>query len=192
MSIPERIFRISKAYINQVRDRIDSELSDAEREAAAELPDGPSGVRPGESEADSMMRRAEEKIAAARRDLDSHLERQRASGAAPASADVRTSPAIASQLPRENAGTAATIVARSEDPNAADFRVLGVPVGSDLTTVTASYEHLAARCDPRRYPEGSSDQEQAQRILEKITASYEALRRRLDPTSNRFGKLEFE
>jgi hypothetical protein len=47
-NIPGRVFRLGKAYLNKVRDRVDAELSDAERELQAEadrpLPGG--GTRP--------------------------------------------------------------------------------------------------------------------------------------------------
>jgi hypothetical protein len=58
--------------------------------------------------------------------------------------------------------------------------------------VQSEYEKLSRRCDPRRFPEGSDEQKQADLILGRVNASYEALRRRLDPTENRFGKLELE
>jgi curved DNA-binding protein CbpA len=70
--------------------------------------------------------------------------------------------------------------------------VLGVPVGSDLGTVQSAFEKLARRCDPRRFPENSREQKDAQRILERVNVAFEALRKRLDPTENRFGKLELE
>ncbi|MBC8104755.1 MAG: hypothetical protein H7Z41_19445, partial [Cytophagales bacterium] len=92
MSIPNRIFRISKAYLSQVRERIDAELSERELDAGigdvsptapgsggARRPSGSEGenlspVDPAVSAADEMMRRAEERIAAARRDMESRGE----------------------------------------------------------------------------------------------------------------------
>ncbi|MBC8103793.1 MAG: J domain-containing protein, partial [Cytophagales bacterium] len=92
-------------------------------------------------------------------------------------------------LPRTVTVSPATV---SSDPNASDFRVLGVPVGSDLGTVQSAYEKLALRCDPRRFPDGSQEQKDAQRILERVNVAFESLRKRLDPTENRFGRLELE
>jgi len=77
------------------------------------------------------------------------------------------------------------------DPNASDYRVLGVPVGSDLATVQVAYETLSRRCDPTRF-EGSEYKKDAEKILARINTAYDSLRRRLDPTENRFGKLELE
>jgi curved DNA-binding protein CbpA len=69
---------------------------------------------------------------------------------------------------------------------------MGVPVGSDLVTVQAAYEKLARRCDPRRFPDGSTEQKEAELILKRVNAAYEVLKKRLDPTESRFGKLELE
>lgn len=198
MSIPNRIFQISKAYLNQVRDRIDSELS--ERELDAGIGDTPSpasgsganrdpgsgnrgSVDPAVSAADEMMRRAEERIAAARRDMESRGE-----------LDVPISPTNTSSAltPVSSAVSGTSATETSGDPNASDYRVLGVPIGSDLGTVQSAFEKLARRCDPRRFPENSREQKDAQRILERVNVAFEALRQRLDPTVNRFGKLELE
>lgn len=171
MSIPDRLFRISKAYLNQVRDRIDSELGERES-AMRELDNGRGGERG--TDADELMRRAEEKIAATRRQAESRREA------------VPPPPATAAP----SASTPAESGVTPEEASA--YRILGVPVGSDLATVLAAYEKLAARCDPRRFPDGSQEQTDATRILERVNAALETLRKRLDPTNNRFGKLEFE
>lgn len=176
MSIPERLFKISKAYLGQVRDRIDSELAERELEASLREANGPDRDDAG---SDAMMRRAEERIAAMRREIDARNTASGRGGAASA--------------PAPDAATLAPTTATMEaDPNAKDFRVMGVPVGSDLSTVEAAYEKLARRCDPRRFPDGSSEQQEAERILAKVNVSYEALKTRLDPMQNRFGKLELE
>ena len=114
------------------------------------------------------MRRAEERIRAARAEGAARAEAGRVPGSAYGGAT--------------NSAT---------DPHAVDYRVLGVPVGSDWASVQSAYEKLARRCDPRRFPEGSAEQKDAQRILERVNVAYEALRKRLDPTESRFAKLEF-
>jgi len=58
--------------------------------------------------------------------------------------------------------------------------------------VLSEYNQLAARCDPRRFPEGSEEQHQAKVILERINGALDVLRLKLDPTNHRFGKLELE
>lgn len=186
-----RTFRISKAYLNQVRDRIDAELAERELAGAADTAPstdegGSAGSPPrhpggsGSDDADAMMRRAEDRIASARRDLESRKELGRAPGSR-----YTGDP--------EAAGAAAKSAASTDtDPNAVDYRILGVPVGSDLSAVQSAYEKLSRRCDPRRFPDGSEEQKDAERILARVNVAYESLRKRLDPTVNRFGKLEFE
>ena len=166
MSIPKRIANISKAYLHQVRDRIDAELTDAERELQSSV-DGHSvdqSVDAGDP--DALFRRAEARIAASRRESEARAEQRPA-----------TTPVVSPT---------------STDPNASDYRVLGVPVGADLAQVQSAYEQLTRRCDPRRFPEGSAEQTQAAAILVRVNAAFDALRKRLDPTENRFGKLELE
>jgi len=203
LSIPERILNISKAYLNQVRDRIDSELSDAEREldvtpgsrsideVSMHSDDLSTGTDP-----EAMMRRAEARIAAARRDLESRneLAAKEAQISAP-SAPSTTTPSNSVSTPsgRPTAASNGNAATSGEvDPNFHDYRVLGVPVGGDLAQVQAEYEQLTRRCDPRRFPDGSADQKQAEAILQRVNVAFEALRKRLDPTVNRFGKLELE
>jgi hypothetical protein len=67
-----------------------------------------------------------------------------------------------------------------------------VTIGSDHGKVQSAFVKLARRCEPRRFPENSREQNDAQRILERVNVAFEALRKRLDPTENRFGKLELE
>ena len=187
-NIPDRLFKISKSYLDQVRDRIDSELTERERAQAeqelrsrgedASLPAFADESGPDEFHAaDDMMRRAEERIAAARREREAR--------SAAAQAQTAAAPPTLAANPAQTA-------AENADPNASDYRVLGVPVGSDLMTVLSAYEKLSRRCDPRRFPEGSKEQAEATRILARVNTSYENLRKRLDPTENRFGKLELE
>ena len=186
MSIPDRLFKISKSYLDQVRDRIDAELTERERAVAEQelrsrgeddsVPDFAKESGPDEfTAADDMMRRAEERIASARREREARTKEN-----APASSPPAPAPKPAATAAEET------------DPNASDYRVLGVPVGSDLMMVLAAYEKLSRRCDPRRFPDKPTEQAEAARILVRVNASYENLRKRLDPTENRFGKLELE
>jgi hypothetical protein len=179
MSIPDRIGRLGKAYVGVIKDKIESELG--EREAAlSELDSSPgdrvpaSGRRvppPPQSElsdVDSLMRRAEEKIASARRELESRQEL--APPAATVSAPV--------SLPVDT------------NPLAADYRVLNLSPGASLGDVQAAYEDLLRRSDPKRFPEGSHEQAQARRILERVNLAYENIRKENNPTEDRFAKLE--
>jgi hypothetical protein len=177
VSIPNRIYRIAKSYLNQARERIetlDAELAEQELHAdPGDRPDGPRETNRGggggggdylagrnDTSPEAMMRRAEQRIRAARSESLAREETVAAPKTAP-------------------------------DPQAADYRVLGVHEGADWSTVQAAYEKLARRCDPRRFPENSEEQRDAERILERVNVAYESLRKRLDPMESRFGKLEF-
>ena len=174
MSIPDRIGRLGKAYVGAIKDKIDSELS--EREAALdELDGGAAGTRRGKavpppptselSDVDSLMRRAEEKIAAARRGTEARQE-----------------------LAPNTEGVGSTPV--ETVPLAADYRILGLAAGASMADVQASYNDLTRRSDPKRFPEGSYEQTQARRILERVHQAYENIRRENNPTEDRFAKLE--
>lgn len=77
-----------------------------------------------------------------------------------------------------------------QSPLAIHYRILGVPDGSDLDTVEAAYQRLIARCDPRRFAEGSEERATAEEIRKRVEHAYDALKGALDPTAGRFDKLE--
>lgn len=207
MGIPNRIYKMSKAYLDQVRDRIDAELTEREQ-ASRELENSldPGASAPARrrdssamnndvSNAEEMMRRAEERISSARRELESRneLNRNAAAGAGDTGAGATSKPSGTGRVSSGSASSASSSAPlQQDDPNGGDYRVLGVPVGSDLAVVQTAYEQLSRRCDPRRFPDNSAEQKDAERILVRVNAAYEALRKRLDPTENRFGKLELE
>jgi len=204
---------LAKAYFYQVRDRVDAELSDAERELQGEADTPPprsggsgrssggdnsvasgGGYDPNDTTPDGLMRRAEARIAESRRSVEGLGELNRATGRDGAASDGRTTVGAAGAKTSGGGAAAASTGATqaAEDPNASDYRVLGVPVGGDFAQVEAAYETLSRRCDPRRFPDGSAEEKDAERILARVNMAYEALRNRLDPTTNRFGKLELE
>ncbi len=168
MSIPDRIVKISKTYMGQVRDRIDGALSEREDalrelEGDADRPTRPSSL----DKADDIMRRAEEKVAAARREMDASRELRPVSSATP------------TVMPTPSASV----------EEALHYKVLGIPPGSDYSAVQSAYEKLVKRLDTTRF-ENETDKAEAARILERVNVAYESLRNQLDPTTNRFGKLE--
>lgn len=183
-----RSFRLGKAYVGRVRDAIDDKLTDAERGVAkdeldrdpGDAPDSVSRGSAYDNDPDALMRRAEERINAARRAADANLELAYAERRA--QADVMPGSQAAKQ-------PTATV---PEDPNAVDYKVLGLTPDADYPQVQAAYEKLAARCDPRRFGDGSAEQKQAQVILDRVNGAYENLKKRLSPTESRFGKLELE
>jgi hypothetical protein len=73
---------------------------------------------------------------------------------------------------------------------AADYRLLGVPIGASLPAVEDTWRKLAARADPKRFPAGSEEEKRAAEILTSINEAYERIREALNPTEGRFGQLE--
>ena len=167
MSIPDRLYKISRAYLGQVKDRIDGAIT--EREDALRELEGREPVSPASLDrTDEIMRRAEEKVASARREMEASRELRPKSATTPAATP---------------AATAATTEEESH------YKVLGIPVGSDYSAVRTAYEQLIKRLDANRF-ENETDKAEAERILVRVNTAYEALRNKLDPTQNRFGKLE--
>ncbi|MDX1933083.1 MAG: hypothetical protein SFU56_10800 [Capsulimonadales bacterium] len=178
MSIPNRIWNIGKAYLNQVRDRIDDALAEKELDMAT----SEAGKPPmDDASPDAIMERAQLRIDAARRELEARQ------GRAPVEEPLLDNSSASTTSANKTPHTLP-----EQDPNARDYKILGLPVGSDLAAVVTKYEELVNRCDPRRFPDGSDDQETAKVILARVNSAYDALRKRLDPTENRFAKLELE
>ncbi|MFM7320568.1 MAG: hypothetical protein ACKO5K_03460 [Armatimonadota bacterium] len=166
----KRTVGLGKAYLGSAKEKIDAALTERE-DAMRELDGGRGGERG--TDADDLLRRAEEKIQSMRRTADARRE-------VPPTASAPANPVAASP---SNPPT-------TEEASA--YAILGVAPGADYAAVLSEYNQLAARCDPRRFPEGSEEQRQAQVILERINGALEVLRRKLDPTNHRFGKLELE
>jgi preprotein translocase subunit Sec63 len=72
------------------------------------------------------------------------------------------------------------------------YKVLGLEDGADFASVQSTYNKLASRCDPTRFPEGTEDRKMAEGIKARVDAAYQALRDALDSTAGRFDKLELE
>lgn len=170
MSIPDRLFNLGKAYANSARERIEDALAERELDAATS-----GGRLDGESEADALLRRAQEKINASRARARGELD-------GTSTADIGVSPSVAP------VSTAVTGSWTPEERTA--FQTLGIAPTEDLSKVQATYQQLAGRADSRRFPDGSMEQQAAAQILERINNAYDTVRRKLDPTENRFGKLE--
>jgi hypothetical protein len=172
LSIPDRLFNLGKAYANSAKERIEDAL--AERELDASLSPG---RQSGESDADALLRRAQEKINASRARARGELD-------GTAATETHVAPSVVQ---------AKTVVSGmwTADERAA-FQTLGIAPIEDLSKVQATYQQLAGRADSRRFPDGSMEQQAAAQILERINNAYDMIRRKLDPTENRFGKLELE
>lgn len=81
---------------------------------------------------------------------------------------------------------------RAADPKAVARRLLGVAPDADYDTIRKAFERLAKRSDPKNFPSGSDEQEQAAQILKRVHWAYAALTDGLDVTKRRFRSLELE
>ena len=71
------------------------------------------------------------------------------------------------------------------------YKIIGVPNGSDFLTVESAVNKLRERCSPTRFPNGSSEQADAQVILQRVEEAFAVLKNALEPMSgSRFDKLE--
>jgi hypothetical protein len=164
--IPGRIYRVAKAYLDAAKGRLEQIDSAAQNELSQAL--GGDFDNPYVSRAsDDPMERARAKIAASRE--------------AAATATIVSTP--------QSAPTATA--APAPDPVQTAYRILGVPPGSDYSTVRATVDKLRGRCSPDRFPPGSQEQTDAQTILLRVEEAHQLLRRTLAPgTDERFNKLE--
>jgi hypothetical protein len=185
MGIPERIYNIGKGYVGQIRDRIDDELTDREKAMAELSEENGMADLPVGSDPDSLMRRAEAKIAAARESLAAQKE------IAPPNTSTNKQTSISTDAEARQRAASRTQNASVEVEALEDYVILGVPAGSELSVIETKYEELIRRCNPDRFPKDSEERKKAQEILDRVNTAHTSLIKRLDPTQNRFGKLEF-
>lgn len=193
MSIPERMYRIFKYKLNEMKDHFDRLDAEAQRDweadpkraearsradARQELNDALSGPSPETAKSQPYP------YPEARTDLPSQ----------PYQPTRRTPQEIAAGVrpPGVTAIGSAPTETAAPDPLLYHYRALGVEPGSDFPTVQAAYNRLAARCEPSRFPAGSEEERQAQEIRKRLETSYKALREALDTTTRRFDLLEFD
>ena len=167
MSVPDRIYQMAKAYLDAARGRLEEIDSRAQAELDKAL--SPGGSASPSNIADPMDRAAA-KIAAARGEA-----------------------AARAQLPqRYNFSTSdpSTVSGPDPDPVQTAYRVIGVPIGSDIATIDAAVSKLRERASPEKFPEGSTEREDAARIQGRVDNAYAVLQEALGIQKNRFDRLE--
>ncbi len=195
MSIPERLYRIAKYKLTEIKDRLDQLDEERERvaeerraraesrsDARRELDDAmtaptppvrssslPAEERSAVPSAPPLPRRTPAEIAAGTRPLP----------------HTTAPPPVTTPFPQAGMPTA------QPDPLEYHYKLLGVEPGSDFVTVQSAYNTLAARSDPGRFPAGSEEERAAQEIRNRLETSYQTLRDALDPTARRFDLLEY-
>ncbi len=158
--IPGRLFRIAKTYLDEARGRVEDISDKAQEELTRAL--NRDDIQAGLASPGDPMARAQAKIAAARGETAARDESRPAGQTAPG----------------------------ATDPIQTAYKIIGVPAGSDYLTVQTAVNKLRERCAPSRFPNGSEEQSQSQRILQKVEEAYQVLQTVLDPGAGRFDKLE--
>ena len=183
MSIPQRLYRIARHKLEEVKLRLDT----LDEEALREL---------------------EREQARARQKTDAQRELDDAMIFSSDNNSSRTSPSPTGYPPRKpeipnnvpNNGTRlrtpqeianGKITPQPQEENL-DFHYLrlGLTPGADYLDVQAAYTRFAERCDPSRFPAGSQEEQEAKQIKARLDESYHALRDVLDPMARRFDLLE--
>jgi len=183
MSIPERLYRLAKGKIGEIREMFDQD-SDAELDP----------------ELLARVQRAQARKSA-RQELDDALDSDPTTGSAGNTTrpSARVSPNTSLRSPDEirsgvpktaSASTVPNSAVSTSDPLESHYRVLGLESGADFATVQAVYEKLLSRCRPERFPAGSPESTEALDIQNRLEATYKVLREALDPTARRFEMLE--
>ena len=169
MGLTDRVYNIAKSYLEKASQRWEQIDPTAQQELDQYT----------DRSNMSAWDRAQAKIAAgdARREL-------RPAGLDPPS-PAAPPPVQAPQTTQPMAGN------QSQSAIAAAYQILGVPPGSKIETVRDAYQKLVARAAPDRFPAGSAEQEQAQRIERRASAAYMMLADTLSPADDRFDRLEF-
>ena len=208
MSIPDRFARIARHKFNEIKDRIDQWDSEAEERADAKTR--------RESDAKSEANRAQRELDDSM-DEPRAFPKETGSASRPAPrtpAEIArgvSNPNYAPQTPASSGlgplgktlsgsggnggGGGGNSGAGTQDGDASldyHYRLLGVEPGSDFTTVQSAYNKFAARCDVSRFPAGSKEAQEAEKIRKKLDVSFDILRAALDVTARRFGLLDFD
>ena len=171
MSIPERLYRLAKGKMGEIREMFDGQDAELDPELLA------------------RVQRAQARKSA-REELDDAMEISSAPQGRSASTlrspgEIRGGVAGAAP-PARGSGSAQA----AQDPLAVHYQLLGLEPGADYATVQAVYEKLLSRCKPERFAAGSPEAVEAHDIQNRLEATYKVLREALDPTARRFDMLE--
>jgi len=179
-SLPGRIYKLAQSYLDTARNRLADIDPAAEEELRRALPHESSdyaGGNPGGLPAPSTlsaMERARNKINAAQQQVAAKRQLQ---------------PEHYNFSAHAQPTDTAPIV--EPDVTTTAYRIIGVPEGSPFPIVEKAVLKLRERCAPERFPEGSSEREEATQILKRIDDAFRVLRGALGVPESRFDKLEF-
>jgi hypothetical protein len=198
MSIPDRLGRIMRHKLNEIKDKFDQ----LDEEALAD---------PAEIE---RLKRAEARLAA-KQEMEEAMHSPdysrpnlgSSSSSANATRPPQPAPYAAASAPAnlrtpEQISGAAQGAVRSANPSSAQmaaqdpleyhYKMLGVPTGSDFAEVVRAYNALSSRISSSQFQPNSKEAMELNEIKDRLEISYKALREALDTTAHRFGMLEFD
>lgn len=189
MSIPERLTRIVRHKISEMKDRFD-QMDEEALQDPAEI----ERLRRAQARSD-----AKQELEESLTDPAPALDRGGGKVDLPAQ-PLKPQPArrTPQQIATPSSGSANTANSSASgqhsqvDPLDYHYRMLGLEPGSDFGDVQNAYNGLAARTDPDRFPAGSREARELDDIRQRLENSYRALRDALDATAHRFGLLEFD
>ncbi|MCW3062095.1 MAG: hypothetical protein JWQ02_3916 [Capsulimonas sp.] len=174
-SMPDRFYRVAKAYLDAARGRLEDIDSAAQDELRRSLPhENADYGHSGPAASDDPMERAAAKINAARSASSARREiaPERYNFSTPSDEDMP----VAS--PKST-----TVVDNA-------YKIVGVPAGSPFPVVEKAVVKLRERCAPARFPAGSPEQAEASRILARVEDAYRILQDILGVPQGRFDRLE--
>lgn len=194
MSLSRRLRTIALSQISAIQDRLNRIDAEAaieaerkieqkrlERDAREEL-DDPMAIKP-------TLRSPEDIAAGVVRPISSPAGVNRPGSYTAPAQPARSAPAPPSQTYQPSAAQGQQSAPATLHVH---YKVLGLEDDADFAAVQSTYNKLATRCDPARFPEGSEDRKMAESIRSRVDAAYQALRDALDSTAGRFDKLELE
>lgn len=186
MSIPDRFLRIARYKMHDLKDWFDR--VDEERET--DVTEEQKRRRARINQRDEAQKELDDALSTLQ-SSPNREERPGNNGVSSYTNVPRSTPHAQSPASDTPAQNLRSKLETSSDPLAYHYRLLGLEPGADLNAVQTAYNNFAARCDPSRFPAGSSDQAQALQIRQRLDESFHALRDTLDATVRRFDLLEF-
>ncbi len=187
MSIPERFYRIARHKFHELKDRI--EQMDSEALDYTEQQSSTSSQRRSSHE------EALRELNKAGSDGEPVNQKNRFPATPPDLGGVRPQMRSPDEIRRGvPAGSSANnrSVPETPDPLLPHYRLLGLEPGVDFVAVQGAYHRLIIRCDPNRFPVGTDEAREAEKIRLRLEETYHALKEALDPVSRRFDILELD
>lgn len=182
MSIPERFYRIARNKFHELRERIEEMDTDA---LAREEQRFQNSTSRSNSRQDALKELNSVNGEASPQPNRFPVATPDLHGVRP-SQQLRTPEEIRRGAPTANSPQ------QEYDPLTPHYRLLGLEPGADFSTVQTTYHTLLTRCDPSRFPVGTTEAFEAEKIRLRLQQTFQVLKDALDPVSRRFDILEID